>query len=103
MICVTVVYPNSPETRFDKSYYMEKHIPFASQKFGAFGFKKAEVLIGRPGLDGSSPAYHMMANLHFDSLENLQKALAAVGAEVMADIPNYTNAQPLIYVGEVVA
>jgi uncharacterized protein (TIGR02118 family) len=101
MICVTVVYPNTPGTRFDRSYYTERHMPMANARFGPFGLKKAEILSGKPGLDGSAAAYHMMANLYFDSMEKMQDGLAKVGGEVMADIPNYTNTQPVIYVGEV--
>jgi uncharacterized protein (TIGR02118 family) len=103
MICVTVIYPTIANTKFDKSYYLERHMPFANERFKPFGLIKAEVLDGRPGLDGSAPAYYMLANLHFDTIENLQNALAKVGPEVMADIPNYTNTQPVIYVGEVVS
>jgi uncharacterized protein (TIGR02118 family) len=101
MICVSVVYPTLPDTRFDKTYYLERHMPLANSRFQPFGLKRTEVLSGKPGLDGSAPAYHMMANLYFDSMENLQRALAQVGGEVMADIPNYTNTAPIIYVGEI--
>jgi uncharacterized protein (TIGR02118 family) len=101
MICVTVVYPTGPDSRFNRAYYLEKHIPLANSRFEPLGMKKAELLDGKPGLDGSNPAYHMMANLYFTSADALQNALAKHGAEVMADIPNYTNVQAIIYVGEV--
>ena len=100
MICVTVIYPTGPDSRFNRSYYIERHIPLAKARLGT---KRAELMDGKPGLDGSSPAYHMLANLYFGSSEELQNALAKHGAEVMADIPNYTNVQPIIYVGEVLA
>ena len=103
MICVSIIYPNNPDSTFDRAYYVEKHLPLAGRLFGAYGLTKAEVLNGKPGLDGSKPAYHVMANLYFDSVESAQNALAKHGAEVMADIPNYTNVQPLVYVGEVSA
>jgi len=34
-------------------------------------------------------------------LETFQKTIASHGAEVMADIPNYTNAVPIIQISEV--
>jgi uncharacterized protein (TIGR02118 family) len=101
MVCLTVIYPISSGSHFDRTYYLEKHMPFAGALCEPFGFKKAEVSEGRPGLDGSNPAYHFMANLYFESLDGLQKAFAARGAEIVADIPKYTNVQPILYVGEV--
>jgi uncharacterized protein (TIGR02118 family) len=103
MICVSVIYPATPDSKFDRSYYLAKHIPFANSAFEPYGLKRTELVDGKPGIDGSKPAYHLMANLYFGSLDGLQTALATRGPEVMADIPNYTNAQPIIYVGEVVA
>lgn len=39
----------------------------------------------------------------FDSVEDFQAAFAKDGQEVMADIPNFTNTQPTIFVSEVTA
>jgi uncharacterized protein (TIGR02118 family) len=101
MVCLTVIYPISSDSHFDRTYYLEKHMPLAGALCKPFGFQRAEVLEGRPGPDGSNPKYHFMANLYFDSVEGVQKAFAARGGEIVADIPNYTNVQPIIYVGEV--
>jgi hypothetical protein len=35
-------------------------------------------------------------------MEDLQQGLAAHGAEIMADIPKFTNVQPQIQVGNMV-
>jgi uncharacterized protein (TIGR02118 family) len=101
MVCLTVIYPTSSGSHFDGKYYLEKHMPFAGRLCEPFGLKKVEVSEGRQGLDGSKAAYHFMANLYFESAEGLQKGFARHGAELVADIPNYTNVQPMIYVGEV--
>ena len=37
-----------------------------------------------------------------ESVELLQQALGPHAKEIMADIPNYTDAQPLIWISEVV-
>jgi hypothetical protein len=37
----------------------------------------------------------------FESLEAFQKTIVSSGAELMADIPNYTNTSPVIQISEV--
>jgi uncharacterized protein (TIGR02118 family) len=101
MVCLTVIYPTGSDSHFDRKYYLEKHVPFVGGLCEPFGFKRVEVSEGRPGIDGSKAAYHFMANLYFDSADGLQKSFARHGAEIVADIPRYTNVQPTIYVGEV--
>lgn len=34
MICVTVLYPQTKDARFDWAYYVGKHIPMVRQKLG---------------------------------------------------------------------
>ena len=101
MICLTVIYPTSSGSQFDRKYYLKKHMPFVGGLCKPFGFKRAEVSEGRPGMDGSKAAYHCMANLYFESADELRKAFAKHGAEIMADIPKYTNVEPTTYVGEI--
>ena len=40
--------------------------------------------------------------LTFDSVEAFQKAFGPHAAEIVADVPNYTNARPIIQIVEVV-
>ena len=101
MICTTVVYPTAPDTRFDRSYYLQRHMPMVSRRWSPFGLKQTQVIEGTKGLDGSKPACYMIALLYWDSVEGVQRALAEA-PEVMGDIANYTNVQPVVYVGEVV-
>ena len=37
----------------------------------------------------------------FESVEAFEAAMASDGAEIMADIPNYTNAQPVLQISEI--
>jgi len=53
------------------------------------------------GEPGSPPAYIAMGHLYFDSLEAFQGSFGAHAAEIMADIPNYTDIAPLIQISEV--
>jgi uncharacterized protein (TIGR02118 family) len=42
-----------------------------------------------------------MCHLHFDSVDAFQQAFGAHAEEILADIPNYTNAEPTVLVSEV--
>jgi uncharacterized protein (TIGR02118 family) len=99
MIKISVMYPNSEGSTFNMAYYLETHMALVRQLLGAsLKGLSADQGIGLPG----SPApYLAMAHLMFDSVEDLQAALATHGPALMADIPNYTNSQPTIQVSEV--
>ena len=99
MVRISVMYPNGEGATFDMAYYLEKHMALVRQHLG-------EALTGLSvdqgiGLPGSPAPYLAMAHLAFDSIEQLQAALATHGPALMADIPNYTNSQPTIQVSEV--
>ncbi len=92
MICVSVFYPAAGESRFDLSYYLQKHCPMVVDKLRPFGLQRLDV---DQGLSGFSPAippnYLVIARLYFDTLENFQAGMATVGEQVLADVPNYTD------------
>lgn len=47
------------------------------------------------------PTYVCVASLQFESFDRLQQGLAQHGPEIMGDIPQYTDVQPVIQVSEV--
>ena len=101
MVKVSVLYQNSDGNRFDKAYYLNKHIPMVRQKLGA-ACKRTEVDEGMAGVQpGSKPAFVAAAHFLFDSVEGFQQAFGPHAEAIMADIPNYTNIQPIIQVNEV--
>ena len=101
MIKVSVFYPNGAGTTFDWDYYLSKHMPMVQAKLGP-ACRKAEVDHGvGGGQPGSSPTFVAVCHLHFDSVDAFQEAFGAHGDAIVADIPNYTNVQPIVQVNEV--
>ena len=99
MIRLSVMYPHSEGATFDMDYYCNSHIVRLRQLIGG-SLKGLSVDrgISQPG----SPAPFMaIGQFLFDSLAELQSALAAHGPTLVADIPNFTNAQPAIQVSEI--
>lgn len=101
MIKVSVFYPNQQGSKFDMDYYCRSHIPMVQQKLGA-ACKSVAVEQGVAGATpGSAPAYIAMGHLYFDSAQAFQTAFGPHAQAIMADIPNYTDIQPVIQISDV--
>jgi uncharacterized protein (TIGR02118 family) len=101
MIKVSVFYPAGPDTKFDMRYYVERHIPMVQRLVGS-ALKGVTVEQGISGMEPGSPAtYTAMGNLLFDSVASFQSNFGAHAAEIVGDIPNYTNTRPIIQISEV--
>lgn len=101
MIRVTVVYPNTKGSHFDIAYYCKTHIPLVQRLVGT-ALKGVAVEHGiAGGTPGSAAPYLAIGQLQFDSVEAFQASFGPHAPEIMADIPNYTNTQPIIQISEV--
>ena len=99
MIKVGVFYPLT--AKFDWDYYVSKHMPMVRKLLGS-AMRKAEVEKGLAGGGPGAPAtYAAICHLHFDSVEAFQKAFGPHAGEIMSDIPNYTDVQPVVQISEV--
>jgi uncharacterized protein (TIGR02118 family) len=100
MIVVSVMYPAEPDGSFDQAYYLEKHIPLVKERWTALGLESVQLLRGAGTPDGSAAPYQVMALLTFRSLAEFQAAGKAHGREIFADIPKFTNVQPVVQINE---
>jgi uncharacterized protein (TIGR02118 family) len=103
MILVTVMYPAGAQTKFDTDYYLQKHMPLVRERWTPHGLKNAQVLRGAAKPDGSAADYQMMALLTFGSLDDFKAAGKAHGKEIFADIPNFTNAQAVVQIIDILS
>jgi uncharacterized protein (TIGR02118 family) len=97
MIRVLVLYPKGEGTTFDWDYYVNTHMPLVR--------KSLEGALVRDEVDKPVPdaAHHGAVHMFFESVDSFGAAMGASGAEVMADVPNYTNVAPALYISEVQA
>ena len=101
MIKVSVMYPHAAGKKFDMDYYCSKHIALVGNLLGD-AVKGATVEKGLGGAAPNSPAsYEAMGNLYFDSMESYQNSFCPNAAEIMGDLPNFTNIEPVVQVSEV--
>src|SRR2546427_11248954 len=101
MIKVSVLYPNGSGAKFDMTYYLNSHMPMVQRKLGAVmkGMAVDEGLGSVP--PGTPAAYVAIGHLMFDSVEDFSAAFAQHSARILADIPNYTNIQPVIQISQI--
>lgn len=99
MIKVSVFYPNEEGKTFNMEYYCTKHIPMCQEKLGCLQVAVEQGLAG--AAPGTPAPYVAMGHLYFDSLEALQAAFTTHAAEIMADIPNYTDIPPVMQISEI--
>jgi uncharacterized protein (TIGR02118 family) len=101
MINVSVLYPNQEGAKFDLTYYLNKHTPLVKERLGA-ALKRASIDVGiNGGAADSRPPYFVICNLTFDSVDAFNAAFAPHAAEILGDIPNYTDVKPLIQVSDI--
>lgn len=102
MIKVSVMYPNQPGARFDHAYYKDKHMPLVQARMGAAcRFYTVDKGLGGGG-PGDPPTYVGMCHIYCDSVEAFQAGFGPHAKEIMGDIPNYTDLQPIVQISEVV-
>ncbi|HEY1264237.1 MAG TPA: EthD family reductase [Terriglobales bacterium] len=98
MYYVTVLYPHREGMRFDFDYYMSRHIPMVSRLLRT----TIEVTKGIGTPTGTPPVFLYAARIRVRSLNEYQAAIAQHGAEIIGDMPNYTDVQPSVQIDEVV-
>ena len=101
MVRVSVLYPNSADVKFDMTYYLDRHMPMVGKLLGG-ALKSMNVDEGLAGGAPGAPApYVAMCHLFFDSVGAFQAAFDQHSPAILADIPNYTNAQPTVQISQV--
>ncbi|MCK0145068.1 EthD family reductase [Arenibacter sp. F26102] len=101
MIKLTVMYPNTEDLKFNKKYYTTEHSQLLSELLGD-AVKSSDINVGLTGATPDQPApYLIIANLTFESLASFQQSFGANAEKILADLPNFTNVNPVVQISEV--
>ncbi len=98
MLVMSVMYPAS--SRFDLDYYSQHHMKLVRERWGSMGLLESRLLRGTTGPDGAAAPFTLITLLSFASLQDFEAALSAHGAELLADIKNFTDVQPVIQLNQ---
>ncbi len=99
-VSLQVIYPIGDDTHFDYAYYTATHLPLVGEHMGSH-IQSTLVTKGLAGGPDTPPATYAVASILFADQDALNAALAVAGP-VLADIPNFTNSQPQMLIGEVI-
>lgn len=103
MIRMSVMYPSGAGKKFDVDYYATRHMDLVKSRWNGMGLVRAEVDKGLAGGAPGAPApFVAIGHVYFGSLDELQKAVKAHGAELFADVPNFTDISPQVQISEIV-
>jgi uncharacterized protein (TIGR02118 family) len=85
-----VLYKTPADAAAFNDYYAATHIPLAKQ---IPGLGRYEVSSGPVNTPAGASAIHLIATLHFDSVDAIQKALASPqGGAAARDLANFAQA-----------
>ena len=99
--CMTIVYRNGPDVRFDFDYYESTHMPLIMRLYGE-SISRFELRRGLPGEDGALPPYIATITIWIADPEAFDAAAAVHQAGLRADVPKFTNAKLLAQRDEIV-
>lgn len=94
MYRVSILYPKTDGTTFDHEYYCTSHMPMVAGKLGdtcqSWSVDKV--------VDGP---FEAIGYLVVNDLAAFGASMAEHGAEIMGDVPNYTQISPQLVVSEI--
>lgn len=101
MIKVAILYPNGEGKTFDMDYYSNKHMPMAASLFGN-SLKAMSIDKGLAGRTKDVPVpYLAIGYFYFETMKSFQDSMGPNSEKLRADVPNYTNVQPIFQISEV--
>ena len=78
---IMVMYPRPTDVAVFERAYLDEHMPLAQAKITGFTRVVMTRVIGMPGDD---PPFHLIVEIHFDSMDALQRTLASPGMQATA-------------------
>ena len=101
MIKVTILYPNTPDARFDFDYYVKTHMPMSIRLLGP-RIRSVSVERGIEAAEpGVPPAFVALCHFTCDSRQSFEAAFLPQAAVLQGDMPNYTDIVPIIQFSEI--
>lgn len=99
-VSLQVIYPVSDGSTFDYDYYTDTHMQLVADHMGPH-IQSTLVTKGVAGGPETPAGFHAVATIVFADNDALGAAMGVAGP-VMADLPNFTNVQPQMLIGEVI-
>ena len=89
--CMTIVYQNGPDVKFNFDYYITTHMPLIMRLYGK-SISRFELRRGLPGADGAPPPFIATITIWIADGKAFDEAQVKHQAGLRADVPKFTNA-----------
>ena len=90
--CMTILYKNGPDVKFDFDYYKNHHMVTIMGMYGK-SIQKFELRKGLAAADGTPPPYVATLTIWIADEAAFDAGNAKYGATLQADVKNFTNTQ----------
>ena len=98
MAKLTVLYGHPIDPAAFEEYYADNHLPLVEKIPNLRQFEAGKVI---PTPDGSEPPYYWIAELWFESLEQLQSSLGSPeGRAAAEDIQNFATGGATLFISK---
>lgn len=99
----SVLYPRQADAKFDMDYYLKTHMPLVEKHWKPLGLEKWQVVdFEATDAAGDASPYVVGCYLTWTSKASQEAAAPSPGtAEIMGDIPNFTNIKPILVSGAI--
>ncbi len=98
-VSLQVLYPISDGTSFDHDYYLTTQMKMVADHMGGF-ISETLVTKGVAGGPETAPGFYAIASMVFEDQSKMDAAMQVAGP-VLADIPNFTDVEPQMLIGQV--
>ena len=102
MIKISFSYPYTENARFDHDYYQQTHMKLVSDRLSPMGLIQYGIETGLSGgAPGTNPIYTATGYIIFNTQQEFQAVMEAHGEEILKDIPNFTDINPVVNVSNI--
>jgi uncharacterized protein (TIGR02118 family) len=95
--CLTILYPNAENVRWDVEKYREGHMPLIMKLYGEKAIKRFELRKGSNDMAGGAPKYIGTVNIYLGDQKAFQAAQAQHGETLRKDVPNFSSVMPTAF------
>ena len=96
--CLTILYKNADDVRWDVEYYRTHHMPLIMKLYGPDAISRFELRRGDAGqAPGSKPAFIGSVGIYINQQAAFDAAGKAHGPALVEDVPHFSSVMPIAF------
>jgi len=93
--CLTILYTNGDDVRWDVDYYRKNHMPLIMRLYGAKAISRFELRKGDAGqAPGTKPTFIGTVNIYINEQSAFDAAGKEHGPTLIKDVPHFSSVMP---------